>query len=91
MARRDQIREDTDTVHVWVIRRGGTVSERAVRARLSRAKKWVESRLGEDGTWDEDKAVARYDVDSGPDYAVVEACAIPDALGLVAEDQAGGG
>lgn len=91
MARRDQIRQDSDTVHVWVIRRRGTVSERAVRAHLSAAKKWVESRLGEDGSWFEDEAVARYDCNSGPDHAVVEACAVPDTIGLVVEDRRSGG
>jgi len=83
MARRDQIREDTDTVHVWVIRTGGTVSETAVRANLTRAKAWVEDRLGGDGAWDEYEAGARYDSTSGPDYAKVEAKAVPDALGLI--------
>lgn len=91
MARRDQIREDTETVHVWVIRVGGTVSETAVRANLTRAKKWVETRLGDDGAWNEDKTIPRYDVSNGPDYAQIEECAVPDAIVLAVEQRAGGG
>jgi hypothetical protein len=83
MARRDQIRDDSETVHVWVIRTGGTVSETAVRAHLSSAKEWVEDRLGDDGAWDEYESGARYDCSSSPDYAKVDLRALPDAIGLI--------
>jgi hypothetical protein len=86
MARRDQLREDSETVHVWVVRVGGTVSETAVRAHLNRAKAWVEDKLGE-GTWDEYESGARFDCSSSPDYAKVELRPLPDALGLVVPKQ----
>lgn len=74
---------------MWVIRVSGTVSQTAVRAHMSAAKQWVETNLGEDGEWKESKAGAVYDAE--PDRAKIELRPVPDAVGLVVEDQVAGG
>jgi hypothetical protein len=78
---RNQERGD---VYVWVIRITGQVQELTVRADRGLARDWVESELGEEGTWQHAEHLDRYDL--GTETAFVRCVDVPDADALISVD-----